>query len=74
MSTPEDIREDGRRDDAEDKRREFLEQRSRMGGPEAPEPCETCGGEGSFWQKRDGGSLSGSRTLCPRCLGSKVQP
>ncbi len=42
-------------------------------GPEAPEPCEKCKGAGSFWKKEEGGSLSGTRTLCPRCLGTKVQ-
>lgn len=40
---------------------------------EAPEPCEECGGSGSFWQKEEGGSLSGRRTLCPRCQGTRVQ-
>ena len=43
-------------------------------GPDAPEPCEACHGEGSFWKKEEGGSLSGSRTLCRRCLGSKEKP
>jgi DnaJ-class molecular chaperone len=43
--------------------------------PEAPEPCDKCNGAGSFWQKKEGGgSLSGSRTLCPKCLGTRVQP
>ena len=36
--------------------------------------CGECKGEGSFWQKQAGGSLSGRRTLCPRCLGTGVQP
>jgi DnaJ-class molecular chaperone len=36
--------------------------------------CGKCEGKGSFWQKAAGGSLSGTRTLCPRCLGTGVQP
>ncbi len=85
MSTPEDIREDGRRDDAEDKRREFLEQRSRMGGPEAPEPCDMCGGEGRVKRRvsKDMAIDAGFpdtegweyEDTCPgRCLGTGVQP
>ena len=42
-------------------------------GPNEIEPCEKCNGEGSFWQKESGGSLSGTRTLCPRCLGTRVR-
>ncbi len=43
-------------------------------GSQEPKPCEMCDGAGSFWKKEEGGSLSGSRTLCPQCLGTKVQP
>jgi DnaJ-class molecular chaperone len=48
---------------------EETERRERDIG-EPPEPCEECGGTGSFWRKEAGGSLSGSRTLCRRCLGT----
>ena len=71
MSTPEDIREDGKRDAAEDKRREFLEQRSRMGGPDAPEPCEECEGKGA---KLVNPPNDCDFVECPRCLGTGVQP
>ena len=66
MSTPEDIREDGKQQDREDKRREFLERRSMMGGPEAPEPCEDCDGTGRV--------PFGLLSECSRCLGTGVQP
>ncbi|KKL80148.1 hypothetical protein LCGC14_2007670 [marine sediment metagenome] len=49
MSTPEEIRYDGQQQDREDKRREMLERRGRMGGPDAPETCERCGGTGSIY-------------------------
>ena len=66
MSTAEEIRYDGQQD-REDKQREMLERRARMGGPDAPEPCENCDGQGCF----DGphGYLE-----CPRCLGTGAQP
>ncbi len=57
-----------RQQDREDKRREFLEQRSRMGGPEAPEPCERCDGRGSVYRLED------RYEECSRCLGTGVQP
>ena len=74
MSTLEEIRYDGQQQDREDKRREMLERRARMGGPDAPDACEDCD---------DGEVMRISSTLpdlkyrfeeCPRCLGSKVQP
>ncbi|KKL50246.1 hypothetical protein LCGC14_2307420 [marine sediment metagenome] len=37
------------------------------------EDCKMCDGEGSFWKKEEGGSLSGSRTLCRRCLGTRKE-
>ena len=67
MSTPEDIRKDGKQQDAEDKRREFLERRARMGGPEAPEPCEDCDGDGFTRETYP-------PSECSRCLGTGVQP
>ena len=41
-----------------------------VAGEESGQLCAHCGGAGSFWQKESGGSLSGSRTLCRRCLGT----
>ncbi len=49
MSRPEEIRYDGQQQDREDKRREDLERRARMGGPDAPEDCERCHGVGSVY-------------------------
>ncbi len=75
MSTPEEIRYDGQQTDREDKRREDLESRSRMGGPEAPEDCETCEGSGIL-EVREGSYPNGVYFLsseCPKCLGSGVQ-
>ena len=51
-----------------------MEEKERRDIGEASETCKTCDGKGSFWQKEDGGRLSGSRTLCRSCLGTKVQP
>ncbi len=68
MSTPEEIRYDGQQQDREDRRREFLERRSKMGGPEAPEPCEKCDGRGFIV------GILPSEPPCPRCLGTGVQP
>ena len=79
MSTPEEIRYDGQQQDREDKRREFLERRARMGGPDAPETCDDCDGKGR---------VVIDACLCPalvrdedcyrecpgRCLGTGVQP
>jgi len=70
----EDDVADYRQQEGEEQYQAFLERRAMMGGPEAPEPCEECDGEGSFWQKEKGGGLSGSQTLCSRCLGTGVQP
>ncbi len=70
----EDEAADYRQQTLEDRARARLERMGRRGGPDAPDPCEKCNGEGSFWQKEEGGSLSGSRTLCSRCLGTGVQP
>ncbi len=68
MSTSEEIRYDGQQQDREDTRREMLERRGRMGGPDAPEPCEECEGTGCRNdQCRDNDD-------CPKCLGSGVQP
>jgi len=72
-SVSEDDAADYRQQAGEEAWQAFLERRARMGGPEAPEPCEKCDGAGSFWQKEKGGRLSGSRTLCSRCLGTRVQ-
>ena len=72
MSTPEEIRYEGQQQDREDKRREMLERRGRMGGPDVEEACEECGGEGTVPLKVRRFNLS--RQECPRCLGSKVQP
>jgi hypothetical protein len=62
--------------DREDKRREFLEQRSRMGGPEVPEACETCEGKGYIPCTHDRGCCTPGECMgeeCPRCLGTGVQ-
>ncbi len=58
--------------DREDKRREDLERR--MGGPDAPEPCETCGGKGHSWHIGTHERSCYCGHECPRCLGSGVQP
>ena len=65
--------EDYRQQDREEKRREFLERRAMMGGPEAPEPCEECGGEGSHLSQATWNSPV-LKHECPRCLGTGVQP
>ncbi|KKN00770.1 hypothetical protein LCGC14_1134570 [marine sediment metagenome] len=67
MSTPEEIRYDGQQQDREDKRREMLERRARMGGPDAPEPCEDCDGKGFT-------NETYPPSECPCCLGTGVQP
>ena len=68
-------------DDAADYRQQTLEkqesrrrERTQAREPNMEEPCGNCDGEGSFWQKEEGGNLSGSRTLCSLCLGTRVQP
>ena len=48
-------------------------------GPEAPEPCEECGGEGEIVILREAEPTLGqvtphSHSECPRCLGTGVQP
>ena len=67
----EDDVADYRQQDAEERERARLERRGMMGGPEAPEPCERCDGEGrvepQFW-------TSQPYIECPRCLGTGVQP
>ena len=81
MSTPEEIRYDGQQQDREDKRRESLERRARMGGSDAPEDCEKCKGTGEIVVLRELGAEipfgqvhPHSHTECPRCLGTGVQP
>ncbi len=77
MSTPEEIRYDGQQEDREDKRREGLERRGRMGGPDAPDPCERCDGEGHIPCTHDRGCCTPGECMgeeCPRCLGTGVQP
>ena len=66
MSTPEEIRYDGQQQQRVDKRREMLERRARMGGPEAPEPCDPCDGEGFTRETYP-------PSECPHCLGAEVQ-
>ncbi|KKL48849.1 hypothetical protein LCGC14_2321430, partial [marine sediment metagenome] len=56
--------EDYKQQDREDKRRGFLERRGRMGGPDAPEDCERCGGKGYR-----GCKPCQTKRECPRCLG-----
>ncbi len=79
MSTPEEIRYDGQQQDREDKRREMLERRARMGGPDV-EDCETCEGKGKIVYSdtsRGRGGFAGqtiSSSECPRCLGTGAQP
>ena len=68
MSTPEEIRYEGQQQDREDKRREMLERRGRMGGPDAPDDCEKCDGRGELYRLED------RYEECPRCLGTGVQP
>ncbi len=59
--------------DREDKRREMLERRGRMGGPEAPEDCGACNGEGMrFVAGAD--EYEPITEDCPHCLGTGVQP
>ncbi len=74
MSTPEEIRYDGQQQDREDKRREMLERRARMGGPDV-EDCEKCDGRGDVMAV---GYMDDTPepypTECPRCLGTGVQP
>lgn len=64
----EDEMEDYRQQDAEDRMRARLEEMGRRGGPDAPEPCEDCGGTGCRNDQCRG------EDECPRCLGTGVQP
>ena len=73
MSTPEEIRYEGQQQDREDKRRERLEEMARRGGPDAPDPCERCDGEGSHLSQATWNSPV-LKHECPRCLGTGVQP
>jgi hypothetical protein len=78
--------EDYKQQDREDQRREFLEQRSRMGGPEAPEGCEKCDGNGVVYvvnkelvfESSDfyiiPADAIGEARDCYPCLGTGVQP
>lgn len=46
-------------------------------GPDAPEPCETCGGKGHIPCTHDRGCCTPGECMgeeCPRCLGTGVQP
>ncbi|KKL78200.1 hypothetical protein LCGC14_2027280 [marine sediment metagenome] len=77
MSSPEEIRYDGQQQDREDKRREMLERRARMGGPDAPEACLHCGGDGSCSRvgaDSGGVNCSDPQIECPHCLGTGVRP
>ncbi len=70
--------EDYKQQEGEERHQAFLERKAMMGGPDAPEDCEVCGGEGRV--VTDG-------CLCPapvrdedcyrecpsRCLGTGVQ-
>ena len=73
MDISEADAEEYKRQDREDRGLAHLEERRRREPPRG-EPCERCDGAGSFWEKRVGGSLSGCRTLCTRCLGTGVEP
>lgn len=42
----EDEEADYRQQEGEERWRAHLERRAMMGGPDAPDPCERCGGEG----------------------------
>lgn len=76
----EDDAEDYKQQAGEERWQAFLERRAMMGGPEAPEPCEKCDGEGVRCTHDQGWCLptcdSGfsSDNECPRCLGTGVQP
>ncbi len=59
--------EDYKQQDREDKRREMLERRARMGGPDAPETCDDCDGKGFTDETYP-------LSECGRCLGTGVQP
>lgn len=54
-------------------RAEKRERREKDIGETPSYPCKRCEGRGSFL-KMEPGTLSGCRTLCPRCLGTGVQP
>lgn len=81
----EDDAADYRQQDAEDRERHRLERMGQRRGPDAPEPCEDCGGEGTVLQavSMDMAIDAGDRDLCGervrvpcpgRCLGTGVQP
>ena len=71
--TEEDM-EEYRRQDREDKGIAHLEERRRR-APLIGDPCKECDGKGSSWAASGtGGPMSGCLTLCPRCLGTKVEP
>ncbi|KKL57519.1 hypothetical protein LCGC14_2234570 [marine sediment metagenome] len=59
--------------DREDKRREMLERRARMGGPDV-EDCENCGGEGFLLSQATWNSPVLKHDCPGRCLGTGVQP
>ncbi|KKN75257.1 hypothetical protein LCGC14_0382560 [marine sediment metagenome] len=60
---------DYKQQEGEEKYRAFLERRAMMGGPDAPEPCETCSGQDFAVVEWPWGCKE-----CPRCLGTGVQP
>ena len=63
----EDDAADYRQQAGEEAWQAFLERRATMGGPEAPEPCGECEGEGFTAE-------TFPPSECPRCLGTGVQP
>ena len=84
MSISEADQEDYKQQEGEERYRAFLERRAMMGGPDAPEPCETCGGEGRVKRRvsKDMAIDAGFpdtegweyEDTCPgRCLGTGVQ-
>lgn len=73
----EDDAEDYRLQDAEERYRVRLERRAMLGGPDAPEPCEECGGKGHVICSdcaAEGMDAIDCFKQCPRCLGVGIQP
>ena len=69
--------EDYKQQEGEERHRAFLERRAMMGGPDAPDRCSHCGGNGScMWNGADHGGVNCDDPYdeCPHCLGTGVQP
>jgi len=70
--------EDYKQQEGEEQYQAFLERRALMGGPDAPEACEKCDGNGRVITDaclcpapvRDEDCYQ----ECPKCLGSGVHP